>query len=577
MEAKEVNSSQDIAQFKLLLWLKIRLMVAGRSNRAKSSMIISWIIFVPLSIWAAFTVYGYATGHPLLEPSIIRAVLALMFAFWILSPLAGFSLNDSYDPTKLFIYPVRYQTIFAANVVGSLLDMPTVLCMPIILALLLTAAKTPLGFVISALLLFLFVLQTIALGQAITFILLGFLKSRRFRDILVIVFPLVAALRYFLSTHIGRVFGIAQMLSLPYWNAANYLPPGWTEAAVISARDGRWVPCVGYSAALLLSLAVTIFAATFILKQLYMGEREAALSSPKTKAVTAQTQSKAGSSTRDFKGMWIPIVALAQKEWRYLVRDPQYKALAMNGLYVAGVEVFSVFNVIRGAHGETSNNLLVPGGTFASFISMGIPVGMGTYILFATMPRIFNIFGGEGEAVTMLLSFPTPRRYFVAGKNLAHGSVAVAMAFIATFGVSLLIKSEFNSALSLLWAVMVTSIFLAAGNVVSVYFPTKLMVMGSQLNRSGQGSTNATGSRGMGCLFGLIYLSCWIATAIAAIPAAATMLLPTLTSNAAQWYLVSIPLGILYCASLYLLSLRICDASMLSREFKIIKTLMPDQ
>ena len=108
-----------------------------------------------------------------------------------MTPLLGFQLNELYDLTRLFVYPVSPTGLFMGSLLGGLLDRPVLLLLPVLGVLLALFSPTPLAFVFSLLLLLLFLLHTLALGQALMLTLIGFLRSRRFRDVTIVLFPLI--------------------------------------------------------------------------------------------------------------------------------------------------------------------------------------------------------------------------------------------------------------------------------------------------------------------------------------------------------------------------------------------------
>ena len=75
--------------------------------------------------------------------NLLRAVLLGIYLFWLLSPLLGYALSDSYDITKLFLYPITSRQIFVGAILGSILDFPVLLLLPTLLAALISFAHSP--------------------------------------------------------------------------------------------------------------------------------------------------------------------------------------------------------------------------------------------------------------------------------------------------------------------------------------------------------------------------------------------------------------------------------------------------
>jgi hypothetical protein len=565
------ESEQPVSHFRLLLWLKFRLLRGafrkGRSNIIGSILMV--IIFLPLSFFGAFSIYQFAHMRPDLAPVILRAVLAGAYLFWLLTPLFGFSMNESYDPTRLFVYPVRYQTIFAANVVGSLFELSTLLFLPILIALLAATVSSAGALICGIILLLAFLLQTIAMAQAVTLTLIGFLRSRRFRDIMIVLVPLLALSRYFFSQGFSRGAGIDDMLNSPAWRIADFLPPGWTAAALTAAQSGNWLLTGGYTLLLILAMSLTVMLAAFVLNQLYTGERGTSLIAAKSKIAETGTKPRLETLDNDSGRAWGPLFAIAQKEWRYLLRDPQYKALAMNALYMIAVWGFSLTQGGGRRFFEFGEDT---GNPFARILRATLPILISGFILLFSMQLTFNIFGGEGPAVTLLFSFPVSRRTLVLGKNLAYGLVVLIVEVAAVIAASILTHDFSTLPISLFWVTMATLVILAAGNLVSVKFPTRLVIRGGRFGRGGQVSAGSR-SMGSGCSYMLLYMVFAGAASVAEVPAAAAVLLPAIGWISPVWYTLLIPFGIAYSLGIYLLSLKIIDVWMIEQEPNIIAKL----
>ena len=565
-------SEKPVSHFRLLLWLKFRL-IWGSLSRSKFSIVgtlISALILFPVSIGFAFMVYHFVRDSPSQMPNILKDILATAYLFWFLTPLLGFSLNDSYDPTRLFVYPVRYTTIFTANVVGSLFEMSTLLVMPVLIALLAASVSSPTLGVAEMLLLLLFLLQTIAMGQALTLALLGLLRSRRFRDILIVLFPLIALARYLVTPRNFSGSDLYSLLSNPAWNFANYFPPGYTASAIDALRVGDWARAVGAASLLVIVSILTVALAVVLLKQIFNGERGQAPANVKVIRPVARRRETAVPGRGELHGALIPIVALSEKEWRYIVRDPQYKAMGMNVVYILGAFLYSFSRVFSGRE-------MLGGGVVESWLSGSLhivsSIGISGFLLFGMMQLVCNVFGGEGPAVTMLFSFPTPRRWFIVSKNIVHGTLILLVGFVG-LGVFDYVTDGLSALpLSFVWLLMSTPIVLAAGNLVSVQFPSKLIVRGNRMSSGGQVSLGT--SRGVGCGYGLLYLCCLAAAVIAEIPAAAAVIIPSVGLISPVWYWLTLPLGLLYAAFCYLQSLKLIDAWMITKEQAIILKLAP--
>jgi hypothetical protein len=276
---------------------------------------------------------------------------------------------------------------------------------------------------------------------------------------------------------------------------------------------------------------------------------------------------------RDLVGVWKPIQSIVQKEWRYFIRDPQYKAMGSRILYLMVVFGFTFARANAIGHNPFSGSQSGSAGIMGNLIHLTMPMDMSAFLLLAVLPLTFNIFGGEGAAVTMFFSFPTPRRHLFFGKNVAHGTLIFAITFIGVCVVSYLTHSLSTLPLITVWLFTATLVLLGAGNLVSVRFPTKLVLRGGLLSRGGQMSVGTSQSPGAGCAYSLLYLAIMLVALVLEIPTAVAIIVPGIGLISTSWYFLTIPLALLYSVGLYALSIYLTDSWMVNREYDIIQKL----
>ncbi|MBV9850890.1 MAG: hypothetical protein JO250_14555, partial [Armatimonadetes bacterium] len=329
---------------RLLLWLKWTLTWRGyRKNRARLvGTILLFLIFLPLSGFAAYAVWLLLQSVPFQARWVARDALAVIYLIWVATPLLGFQLNESYDLTRLFVYPVSAARLFIGSLLGGLLDRAVLLVLPMLGVLLVMFSPTPPAFLANFVLLLLFLLHTLALGQALMLLLIGFLRSRRFRDVTIVLFPLIGMTYYvgqrlfFQQMEQGRM-SVRSLLDAPGWRAMEWLPPGYAAAGLDAVARGHIGPALLSLLALAAAGALAVWVATATLQTLYVGDagplqpRRATPLSPKTITPLA---SGPGFLMRQLPG---EVAAVAAKEWTYFRREPQYKVLAVNTVYTLAV------------------------------------------------------------------------------------------------------------------------------------------------------------------------------------------------------------------------------------------------
>lgn len=612
MAFRAANIPTVTTPFRLLLWLKWTLMWRGigRDRMRLIGMIVMLAIFTPMSVGLAIVCWLLAVNTPPMAPYILRAAFGFAYLLWLITPLLGFPLNESYDPTRLFIYPVSYRVIFAAAVAGGCFDLSTILVLPVFLALLIAISHSILAAFLSLVLIVLFLLQTIASAQALMLVLIGFLRSRRFRDITMVVLPLVGMAWYIAQqTMIHRFMLVSaafrDVVQSPIWSAISWLPPGWAAAGMLAARDGNFGLAFLYMLLLAVVCAMMAVLAAYVMRQLYLGDRGPAVKAAPVLPAPAAPPARPNPSTpfppgtgsqpydavpslpstgrgegAEERGL-LPsaLSAVMHKELRYLWREPQYKVVAIQMIYtlvIFGLAFFvgnrPVFSLYGGA------NPTAPATPLTELSRLWLPFLISGILLMASLQLVFNVFGGEGPAITMLFSFPTPRRYLFLGKNLAHGIVVLAICVIGILLAGYLTHSLPVAPLALAWVVVALPVVLAAGNLVSIRFPHRMVVRGQRWGKSNQVSFGGAGAgTGAGCGYAFIYLACYLATFVALVPALAGIAIPAVFDLGAGWHVFGIVVALAYALAVYWACLYMASTWILSREAAIIERLVPNE
>lgn len=560
-----------VSPLRLLLWLKWTLLWRGyRNSRMKLvGTILTMLVFGPLSVGAGFLVWFLGTHLPdRMVPLVARDVLGAIYLLWIVTPLLGFQLNESYDLTKLFVYPLPYTQIFLGSVLGGLLDLPVLLTLPTFAALLVLFSPTISALLINILLLLLFLGHTLALGQAVTVALMGFLRSRRFRDITIVLFPIIGIAYYIGQRAFLSQLGLGQMdhlLDAPVWHIADLLPPGFASDGLYAAAQGAFLPPL-YSLLVLTAFsALTLWAAAGTLERLYLGDAgPIQIQPPAPAAGLAGSRPIAAEFGNDRASRLPPdIAAVARKEWVYLRREPQYKAMAMQMVYVLVAIAIPILLPSAASPGL---------GRRAMLESDWFLPGVSATLLLGLLPLLFNLWGLEGAAITVLLSFPTRRRSLMLGKNLAHAVVLLAVSVLGLLGAAILTGHARTLPLAFAETLVAAPLLLAAGNLVSARFPHRMLVRGQSWKRGNPSA--AGGADGAGCAYAFLYMLAYGATFAALLPALAAVAVPLALGLSPAWYALTLPLALCYSGGLYLVFLPAAESLLLRREPEIIARLV---
>ncbi|WP_309709290.1 hypothetical protein [Armatimonas sp.] len=547
-----------------LMWLRWKLTQRGftRSRSTLIGSIIGLVFLGPYALALAGALgYGLFKLNVNLGEHTLRAALLLVAGIWTVGPLLGFQLNEAQDITRLFVYPVPVRKLFLGAIAGCLLDLTTILLLPTLVAVIVGAAFHGVaGALIATIAMPLFLFQTLAASQAVTLALQGVLQSRKWRDMALIIVPLFWMIWQLGMQNIGRDAGKvnwkAFLVSTP-WEAVSFLPSGLAARAVGAGMKGMWPLAIAYLGALGLVTVATFTLSAWLVGKAYEGD---AVGVPAPKPSSLNPSSRPREEGKSPPSPLLPglgggaggggiIGAIFQKEWRVFTRDPYFRLMAMNFVYMLGFGVFMSFNRGKGGDGMMFSEARTTGALWLAT----------SLTLFQQSILSYNIFGPEANAATLLFAFPTRRRELLIGKNLANLSAILPLNIGATVMLCLVLKRLDMLVLLLPWMICASVLLAAVGNAVSVMIPYRVNTQGLKARQSNSG--------GVGYAF--LSLGISLAALVLYAPVLAAVLVPHFWIGHA-WLSVTVPFAILYTVGLYFLSLRLTEPWLLEREPEII-------
>lgn len=549
-----------VSPIRQLLWLRWTL--TKRSFRSKSALvgiILMLLVLGPYSLgFAGGLGFGLWKLPVAAGEHLLRGALLLIAGVWTLGPLLGFQLNEAHDITRLFVFPVPVRQIFIASLLGCLFDLLTLLILPSLLAAIVGAGTHGVGTALVAVLAMnLFLFQTLAASQAVTLALHGILQSRRWRDIALLIVPLFWMVWQFGMQSIGRTAGKIDwkaFLASPTWEFASFLPPGLAARAVGAAMKGLWPLSIAYVGGLSLILVATVVLAGRLVGKAHEGD-EVGVPAPAPGVLQKQRPSRG----YRLAGLSPVAGAIFEKEWRYFTRDPFFRLMGMNFLYMIALGVFMSF--MRGNNRSGAEELA--GGIQSS---MGLWMGS-SLLLFQQTLLFYNSFGSEANAAAMLFAFPAPRRDLLIGKNLAQLSVVLPLNLVAGLLLCVVLKRLELLPVLLPWVLFAPVLMAAVGNGVSVWLPFRVNTQGLRARQQNTGY-------GAGYVF--LSLGISLAALVLYAPVLAAVLVPYLFLGNG-WLALTVPMAAAYVIGLYILSLKVTLPWLLEREAEIVaKVARPD-
>jgi ABC-2 type transport system permease protein len=457
--------------------------------------------------------------------------------------------------------------IYAGAMLGSLIDLGVLLLLPTMIVVLLSFTTSAASFLVVAAAAILFLFHTVGLSQAINLATAGILRSRRGRDILAVAIPLLMSVFYLVSQLLpGRMaqgHHCSRFLESRTWNVISYLPPGLAARAIGGAGRGEFAPALGFLLLLAGLSALTLYLAGWLVQLVYTGEagspaarKRAERPAPGGSPGRALPAEAGAPAPRSWLSRLPPAVAaVADKELKYLFRDPFFKATLSQTVYM--LVVVGVMMVQTSRMGEQG----IPGPGRGWFLW-----GATGMLLMTQSQLALNAFGADGAAAAVLFLFPSPRRHILIGKNLVLFAALSVVDLVFVVALCALARQLRLLPEVLAWTALASVVFVACGNLVSVYFPVRVVIRGWVVRRS-----SSIGFAQLATYFVVVLI-----VGMLALPVLASVIVPTYWVHP-FWLALTIPVSIAYVCSLYMFSLHLAERALLEREASIVGKLRQEE
>lgn len=403
---------------------------------------------------------------------IFFSIFALSYLLWSTIPLSiGTSRN--FDPGNMLLYPVSLRKLFALDFISEVVSFQAVFAIPVMLAIGVGAGLGS-GRLIPAILISLAaILFGLSLSKWISVSVGSLLRRKRTRgETLLAMIGVVAGLGGALFGQIAPVvFRHAESI---FW--LRWTPPGAIAYALTSGLSGaRWL-VFGVALLGVLVYAAALIALTYRLSSRSFvgtaGRRRARPQTPPDERVTY--------TGWNFPLMSLPLSAIVEKEFRYMMRNAQIKMMTLTPLILIVVRFMN-----RRSFGQFRPGNMPASGFYR--YGEGLMVAGGLLYVFIVLAGLFcNQFGFESAGMRTLVLSPVSRKSVLLGKNIAISVVAVIFA-LGFLTVNELVFRDLTpnallfavlSFLTLLWLMLVM------GNSFSLRSPKRLK-FGKRLNISG--------------------------------------------------------------------------------------------
>jgi hypothetical protein len=570
-----------------LLWLRWKVTLRGytRNTGRIVSLVFVLLILVPalgglaLASWLAYTNLPHASAVGLLF-----LVLTGIYLVWAALPLLFYTLNEGLDVTKLQIYPLTRGEQMVSLVLATLLDLSTLFIVFFYGAILVAWSNSPAVVAITVVALVAAYVHTVSLSQLTLAVLMGLLRTRRYRDVTIIIFALFGVACSFSGQVVARLFSSAtgpgnpaQLAQAPIEQYLRWTPPGMAAESITLANGGNislaliWlggsvvlIPLVLALWAWVLDRGITTAetSAAGGGRSRRAGRRQPTGSAAAGAAVAtvhvaaAPAVAARGVGRRGFRLLSGATRAIARKDALYLWRDPQLKAQLLSTLFLVVLILFP--------------NIFSGGGSASSYDTYGVPdvLGGGASVFLAILPALLvtetftqNSLGMDRQGLQTLFLFPVRPLDILWGKNLFAGGFAMIFMTILAVVKAVLTGGWLYVPLTLCGGLAAVLLVMGCGNVTSVLLPFRWrqMRMGDTSSLAGEN----------GCLRGILQMVVLAVVAVLLIPVALALILPIVLTQL-TWYVFLVPAVLLYGVGFHQIASRIIARVMLRRTPEIL-------
>jgi ABC-2 type transport system permease protein len=385
-------------------------------------------IFAPVAVGLGIaSALGYLFLSAPWPGEILAAALTLTWLIWILAPLLSYRLNEGLDMTRLMVFPLRRRDLMVANLAGTVFDLPSYLTLPIVAAIFVGWYALPmLPLLLAALIIW--YAQLMLTSQMVLHATGGLLRSRRFRDLTIVIFSLFGMSCYFISqfvNYLTRELTAERIQSLSLLVYLQWTPPGAAARAIERGAAGDWAAALLWLLYAGLWLVPITWAWWRVTNLLLTGASLTWGAAAPARPAAATIRTRPFESPRRlalFNWIPLPIRQLARKELLQSWRVPQRRINMLQGLLMP-----LIFAIIWGVNPWASADAMA----LTPWAFLALP----GYALLAAWAVTDNMLGWEGPGLHALLLTPVSRRMLLAGKAL--GLLLQITGTIALLGLTL--------------------------------------------------------------------------------------------------------------------------------------------
>ena len=479
------------------LLLRLRLRLVANTLRRGAQAVIGLLFGLLFGVGGGALVAAWfaSTAGTALWPASVVVVLGVAWLAWLLLPMLSFSSDDTLDPRKFALFPVRPAQLVPGLFLGALVGVGPLATLIGASGVVVGASRTSGSagtVIVAAAAGVLFVLMCVVSSRALLAWAADALSSRRGRDLATVLAALVTIGFVAAGQVLPRLSIEVISPDLLRQTAAvlRFSPGGVAGLAVVAAAEGRLGAAAGWSALMVAWIALMLVAWVVAVAR-------TRTTTPTQSAGT--TPGRVGLYPRPLA--WLPrnrTTAVAVRFLRSLVRDPRVRTQAMSQAFIV-IPMLAIS--IGGMQGRATpliaTFLVVPFGLIAA-----------------------NQFGLDGPALWQHRLAGEDPRSDILGRDLALGLLGLPLAAAAAFAVAAVFGVWNLVPVALLLALATLLSLLGVSNAAAVVAPYPVPEDASNPFASNSGSPGA------GCLQGLLLLATLLVHGLLSVPVALAAALP---------------------------------------------------
>lgn len=385
------------------VFVRLKLALLRNGLRQSSGRRAAFIVSLVLTLLLAA---GQVLGLVLLRGNehagtVVVLLTGVVALGWAVLPLFFPSGDDTLDPTRLVMLPLRPRPLIRALLVSSMIGIGPLFTLCLAVGSVLALAHGAAGVLFAVVAVPLTMLLCVALSRAVATANVRLLNSRKGRDLAVLSGLVIAVGIQFVNfgaQRLGQAGGLSTLD--PVAAVVRWLPGASAVASVDAASDGAYAVA---AAQLLISVAALV-----ALMWMWQGSLVKLMTAPDGSTLAAAEPDRTGSGRRGLSAL-LPegrTATVMQRSLRYVARDPKTKAAWVTALAVGAI--VPLLNAVQGT-----------GSVYFACFAAGM-LGM----------QMYNQFGQDTSAFWMVaLTISSPRDAYVELRARAYVLLLLTLPF----------------------------------------------------------------------------------------------------------------------------------------------------